>query len=885
MKAERWQQINDLFQSAAERSPEERAAFLNEACHGDERLCREVKSLIASYERAGNFIESPAFEIAPELLTNDRPGALVGESIGHYQIESLIGVGGMGEVYLARDERLGRKVALKFLPQSLTGDEAQLDRLEHEARTASALNHPNILTVHEIGVDGRRHFIATEFIEGETLRAVLKQRKLDLPEALNIAIQVGSALAAAHKSGVLHRDIKPENIMLRPDAYVKVLDFGIAKLSEQKEAPSQAEMRINGRFQTGIGLVFGTARYVSPEQTRGQGADARSDIWSLGVVLYEMVAGIPPFSGATTSDCIASILKTEPAPLSDALPDVPAKLQSIVQKTLRKNRDGRYQTIKEMLTDLRNLKQELETEASHQIEAHPVVSKIKRHKRRALLTVAAAMLAAAVFAYFFYFDAPAQPPTEKSIAVLPFADLSPARNQEYFCDGIQEEILTRLSRIADLKVISRTSTQRFKNAPNNLPQIARQLGVAHILEGTVQKADDQVRVNVQLIKAEGDSHLWSEKYDRRVTDIFAVESEIATNIAAVLQAKLTGAEQRAIARQPTENAAAHQSYLKGAYFFNKRTVPDLRTAIEYFEDAISKDPGYALAYAGMADACTILSVLGGEDPTETVSKAKVAARKALQLDDTLPEAHNSLGLILAYYEFDFAQSKKEFERAIELNPNYADAHHQFGNVNLIKIGEFDRAIAEGTRAVELDPLSLIINADLGQNYLMARRYDEAIEQSRKTLALDPRFYLAHWNLGEALQMKGQMREAVAAYEKTVELTDDPRALAMLAQGYAKIGQSDRARNVLSQLEQLAANRYVGAFRLAIVHLALGENEKALEQIERACRKPVDPDVINLKIEPLLDPLRGEPRFERLVAKLLDGAENKSAAQPTESKSE
>ena len=302
MKAERWQQITDLFQSAAERAPEERAAFLDEACHGDEGLRRELESLIASYERAENFIESPAFEVAPELLTNDTAGALVGESIGHYRIESLIGVGGMGEVYLARDELLGRKVALKFLPESLTADEAQLNRLEHEARTASALNHPNILTVYEIGVDGRRHFIATEFIEGETLRAVLARGKLQLRDALNIAIQVGSALAAAHKSGIVHRDIKPENIMLRPDGYVKVLDFGIAKLSEQKEAPSQAGMRINAGFQTASGLIFGTAHYMSPEQARGQTVDARTDIWSFGVVLFEMLAGRPPFEGETPSE-------------------------------------------------------------------------------------------------------------------------------------------------------------------------------------------------------------------------------------------------------------------------------------------------------------------------------------------------------------------------------------------------------------------------------------------------------------------------------------------------------------------------------------------------------------------------------------------------------
>src|SRR5881296_1105553 len=364
MKAERWKQVNDLFQSAVECAPGERAAFLDEACHGDGDLRCEVESLLTSYARAENFIELPAFEVAPELVTNDRTGALVGKVIGHYRIESLIGIGGMGEVYLARDERLGRKAALKLLPENLTTDEAQLSRFKKEARSASALNHPNILTVYEIGAEGDRQFIATEFIEGITLRGSLACGRINLHAALEIAVQVASALAAAHETGVVHRDIKPENIMLRPDGYAKVLDFGIAKLTEQQPRSDSHEAGTTAVLQTAPGLVLGTARYMSPEQTRGQTLDARSDIWSLGVVVYEMVGGSTPFPGETPSDCIASILKSEPPPLSAVLPYVPVKLQSILQKALRKDRDERYQTIKEMLTDLRDLKRELAAEGS-----------------------------------------------------------------------------------------------------------------------------------------------------------------------------------------------------------------------------------------------------------------------------------------------------------------------------------------------------------------------------------------------------------------------------------------------------------------------------------------------------------------------------------------
>jgi len=454
---------------------------------------------------------------------------------------------------------------------------------------------------------------------------------------------------------------------------------------------------------------------------------------------------------------------------------------------------------------------------------------------------------------------------EKSIAVLPFENRSEDKANAYFADGIQDEILTRLSKIADLKVISRTSTQHYKSAPENLPEIARQLGVAHILEGSVQKSGDAVRVNVQLIKAANDSHLWADTFDRKLTDVFAVESEIAKSIADTLKAKLTDSEEHAISARPTENTKAHQFYLKGRYFWNKRTGPDLQMAIDYFKQAIEQDSNYALAYAGLADSHVLLPYFGAGTLQQSIPPAKAAAQKALELDPTLAEPHSTLGQIL-FYAFDFSQSKKEFERAIALDPNDATAHQWFGNGPLIVTGEFDRAIAEGKRAVELDPLSLVVNTDLAADYTMARRYSAAIEQLNKILAMDPRFYYARWTFGLALQCNGQLPEAIAQYKKAAELTDDPLVLAWLAQGYAKAGQRDEALKLLAQMEELATKRYVGVWSFAIVHLALGEKGKAIEDLERAYLERSDPFITFIKVSPLFDPLRGDPRFQALLAK-------------------
>jgi TolB-like protein/tetratricopeptide (TPR) repeat protein len=459
--------------------------------------------------------------------------------------------------------------------------------------------------------------------------------------------------------------------------------------------------------------------------------------------------------------------------------------------------------------------------------------------------------------------------SNKSIAVLPFDNLSRDPDNAYFSEGIQEEILTRLAKVADLKVISRTSTQHFKCTPENLPQIAKQLGVTNILEGSVQKVNDQVRVNVQLINAMTDAHLWADTYDRKLTDIFAVESEIAKTIADTLQAKLTGSELAAMTKAPTASSEAHELYLKGRFFWNKRTGTDLRKSIEYFNQAIAKDPNYALAYAGVADSYLLLSLYGAVSPGESFPQARAAAEKALELDNTLAEAHASLGL-LACFEFDLNRSITELERAIQLNPNYATAHHWLSCMPLNGFGQFDRAIAEGKRAIKLDPLSLICNADLSWVYFNARRYDEAEVQARKTLEMDSRFYLAHKDLGEAFQFKGQLTKAIAEYQKAVELDNDPYSLAVLGQAYARNGQVEEARKLLARLEEEAKSRYVQPYALALILTGLGDKERAIDELERAYRDGTGSYLFAIKVDPMLDDLRSDPRFDTLVQKIVSG---------------
>ena len=455
---------------------------------------------------------------------------------------------------------------------------------------------------------------------------------------------------------------------------------------------------------------------------------------------------------------------------------------------------------------------------------------------------------------------------DKSIAVLPFDNLSRDPDNAYFAEGVQDEILTRLAKVADLKVISRTSTQRFKSAPSDLRDIAKQLGVMNILEGSVQKANDQVRVNVQLINALTDAHLWADTYDRKLLDIFSVESDIAKTIADTLQAKLSGSEKTAISKKPTANPEAYELYLKARFFWNKRTGADLKTAAQYFERALIADPSYGSAYAGLAQSYLLIPVFGAGAPRDFFPKAMVAAHRAIKLDETSAEGHSALAM-LVLFDFKFKESEEEFRRAIELNPNYATAHHWFGNSLLVTLGRFDEAIKEGERAVELDPLSLIINADLGSTLMIARRYDEAIAQLRRTLTLDGNFGYAHWNLGEALYLKGDIPAAISEYEKAAALDDDPQILALLGRAYADTGKREQALEILQKLNEKGQQHYVRKYLYTVVYTGLGDKATAIDYLEKANEDGDSPDTTWLKVDPIFDPLRNEPRFQQLIAKM------------------
>ncbi len=824
-----------------------------------------------------------------------------GTRLGHYEIRSKIGEGGMGEVYLARDLELDRTVAIKILPETLASDQQRLQRFIQEARAASALNHPHILTIYEVGVTGNSRFISTEFIDGETLRQRISAG-LNLAEALEIASQVGSALSAAHAAGIVHRDIKPENIMVRHDGYVKVLDFGLAKLTEPRGSTTDTEAPTRAMVNTDAGTVMGTANYMSPEQAKGTQVDARSDLWSLGAVLYEMITRHVPFPGETPTETISLILQRAPAPLTRFAVEVPSELERIVTKTLTKDREERYQTAKDLLIDLKSLKRKLEVDAEIERTVAPelrsisstssgsivaptasgavaattpavahspssaeyIASGIKQHKLAA--AIALLVLLVGAFGVGAYLHARNSEVAIESIAVLPFVDQNHDPDSEYLSDGLTEGIINSLTQLPRLKVIARSSVFRYKGKETDPFMAGKELGVRAILTGRIVQRGGNVTISTELVDVRDNKQLWGEQYTERVSDLMSLQRDIAGKIVGNLRLQISGEEHNRMMKHYTENSEAYQLYLKGRYYWNKRTAEALKKSAEYFNQAIEKDPSYALAYSGLADAYGLLPNYSGGSPQEFGPKAKAAARKAVELDDTLAEAHTSLATMLASYDWNWTESTKEFKRAIELNPNYATAHHWYSDGPLLSTGRVDEAIAEMKRAQELDPLSLIINAELGSNYIFARQYDKAIEQLRKTIEMDPTFYYAQYNLGEAYEHKGDFQEALKDYQTAYRLSDDPAMLGFIGHAYAVSGKKDEALKTLDQMKEISRQRYVPAYSFATVYAALGEKDQAFQWLEKSYQDH-GPDLALIKVDPLFDYLRSDQRFANLVQRM------------------
>jgi serine/threonine protein kinase/Tfp pilus assembly protein PilF len=799
--------------------------------------------------------------------------------ISHYRVDRLIGVGGMGEVYLAEDATLQRKVALKLLPERFSEDEERVRRFQREARAASALNHPNIITIYEVGQDSRRHFIATEYIEGQTLRdRMLSHQPMTIAEVLDIAIGVAGALAAAHDAGILHRDIKPENIMLRPDGYVKVLDFGLAKLTDPGAGTDSV-----------TGAVMGTLLYISPEQARGMTPDARSDIYSLGVVLYEMLTHELPVMSDSFVELAIAITTKDPRPPSAIVRSLPPDVDRIVMKALQKEREKRYVSARELLRDLRTLRQELEFEdkltmlaggdgritsplllqatAPLTIPAQSTSSVFARLTERVsprqLASIVLALLCITIIAYAIGRNAMIGDATIDSIAVLPFMNASGDPNSEYLSDGISESIIDSLSQIPQLQVVARSTAFRYKGRSIDPVQVGRELHVRGVVTGQLIQRGNTIVIRAALTDVKHSTHLWGDQYNRKLADVLSVQQEIAEQISNELRTKLSGDEKKMLTRHSGVNSEAYQQYLKGRYNLNKYTEESIRKSIGFFNAAIEIDPQYAAAYAGLANAYYDLSNVY-LSPNEAMPRAREAAERAVQLDDSLTEGHTALALVRTWYEWNFPAGEREFRRAIDLNPNDAEAHRYYGDF-LIARGEFDRAIAEKKKAEQLDPLSVPASWDVGRAFFYAGRLVEAEQQAKRTIDLDDHFAYAYALRAQIALEQHRMNDAVALAKKALDLSG-PKPYFVTMWGYANgiAGHRDQAQAVIAELR--SSPGYTLPLFLARINTALGENDEALRWLGKLYDERSE-SIVWLKVDRTLAPLRNDPRFDALVKRI------------------
>jgi len=788
----------------------------------------------------------------------------VGSRLGPYEILSPLGAGGMGEVYRARDTRLGRQVAIKTLPTIYAADPDRLRRFELEARAASALSDPHIVTVFDVGREGETPYFVSELVEGSDLRNEIEKGRLTVQRALEVAQQVASGLAAAHEKGIVHRDLKPENILTTKSGMAKIADFGLAKLM-QPEASTDSRTDLPTEAPgTEAGIVMGTLGYMSPEQVRGLPADPRSDIFSFGGILYEMLTGRKPFSGPTPADTISSILKDAPGEISAQVSGIPDGLERVVLRCLEKNPDRRFQSARDLAFALKESGSSSPSTPARPTRVRPMT---------ALAALAAlGALAAALAVYLGTKAGPRTPPAPaggrariESIAVLPLRDLSSAGAQEVFTDGMTEALTAELAGIGSLKVISNTSAMAYKATRKPLKEIARELRVDAVVEGSVARAGNQVKVTVELIRADTDTHLWVKSFQREMGSVLMLQEEIGREVARQIEAKLSTEEEKRLTRRVSIDPRAYEAYLMGRYFLGQETEDGLKKALEQFTRAIEIDKGYAAAYSGIANYYAVLPFYSALSPAEVFPKARAAAEKSIALDETLSEAHASLAYIRAYYEWDWSAAEREFRRALELRPNYADAHFSYSRF-LAAAGRMDEAMSEIERARELDPRSTSLTANTALLLYFGGRYDEALKQLLELGTADPTASTPAWGTGLCLEQKGKGAEAIAALQKAASHSKSLNVRASLAHAYGVFGRKPEAREILNTLKERARTSYVPAYFFVLVFVGTGQYDEAFEWLERSYQER-STILAYVRLDPRLAPLRPDPRFGKFVERL------------------